>query len=272
MTDEDVTKPFVDAIANIRETTKWLLAVLGAIFAAMLGGFQLSALGFSRPTTVSPAIGIALGLVLLVIAVALALALRVMVGAGMSVEELLHDWRLCRVRRYLQTHWAVPVAEGEDPVEASILWQRNLLQEVNAGNRARDDPEFISNSQLLQKLLAIAAWRVALARFAHLKVTMLFLLPVAATAAMVVGTHAEPKSDSAKALDTPLVVTIPIDPANSAVLSQGGVVSGCIAGNTPVLIYRESPSGVSEGYTFPSQSCPQRRLLVLDRQRILKVL
>jgi len=206
MAEQDLTKLCGEEIDNIREVTKWLLAALGAVFAAMMSGFQLRALGFVQSASVSPATWVALGLVVGVIATAVALALRVMVGEGTTTERLLHAATYKSARSYIQANLTHGGAQ-ENLLEKLILEQRNLAQRVSGGRLPCDDPEFVAKSEWVQTLLAVAGWRATLSLFKRLKVTMLLLLPVAAAAAIMVGV--EQKTEAAKAPGTPVMIIIP---------------------------------------------------------------
>jgi hypothetical protein len=71
MPDADRLKGYVDAVANIKDTAKWIIAALGAIFTVLLGGIQLNAFGFARPGGPSFWVLVALGISLAAVAAAL---------------------------------------------------------------------------------------------------------------------------------------------------------------------------------------------------------
>lgn len=60
--------------------------------------------------------------------------------------------------------------------------------------------------------------------------------------------------------------------ADYEVLRAAGLPTNCIGPELAVLLYRETSLGVSEAATFPTYSCPSRRIVILDRKRVIKAL
>lgn len=102
MPDQDENKPYLDAIANLRETTKWIIASAAGLAAFIVGSNPLSGLGdlaFGRRWEV--AAGCAALAILLTVGV-LALGVRVLSwSTAVQLRGLVNERRYKRHRRYL---------------------------------------------------------------------------------------------------------------------------------------------------------------------------
>jgi hypothetical protein len=264
-------KSITDAIATVKDTTKWIIAALGAVLSIMLGGIQLNAVGFARPDGPGLWVWLALMAVAAVVVATLWLGVHVLVSGGVALDELLTDRRFKPARDYLNQRWAYQYAGHDDVLGYVAGLHRQLAPRVAAGTLPADDPTYVKCVMRLTEATHIAGWRMTLVRFNRMVWAFRALVPVAVAAAVVMASHSAPAGDG-KPLDPPQPVRLTPSLADAAVLAQAGIAAACRGPVLNLLVYQENAAGIGQAVGFPDPSCPPVRLLLLDRKSVLRVL
>ena len=274
MSEESPIQPFVDAISNIKDTAKWLVAALGAVLAVMLGGVQLNAFGFSDPSGVNPLVWGALAITVAAIVCSLYLAVEVLVSDGVSLDALKAAPPKEGARALINKQWSyLPSKTGDQFGDLVTEFEALATKQAKSGLDDKEEKEFQADVTLLKVAVNIANWQQTLKRFKRLRWSMLALVPVISAAAAILASAAQPSREDGKALDVPIEATLPATAENLDALIAAGWTSACTKrGDFPVLIYKEYLPGIGEAATHSTAGCRQLRVVVIDRKRILKVL
>jgi hypothetical protein len=270
--DSGAVKAYTDAIANIKDTAKWMIAALGGIFAVMLGGIQFNAFGFAQPGGAGFWVWFALVIALSAVVLALWLAGAVLVSEGIALDQLMREQRYLAIRNYINSRWAHLYPGQNDVLERLVALIQTQLAEVQDGTRAADDGDYLLSIQRLNEAVYIASWRAALARFKRLKLSFIAIVPTAAAAALIMASHAHSPSAEGKTLDVPEAVRLTLNAADRTTLTTAGIPESCVGPLLWVLVYRNAGAGVDEAATFASDACPSRRVIILDRARVIKAM
>jgi hypothetical protein len=275
MAEGSPTQPYVDAINNIKDTTKWLVASLGAVLAVMLGGIQLNALGFAEASAASVSLWAALAATILAVVVALYLAVAVLVSEGISLSRLKTDPALEAARAFINKEWSHLSSTTRDPFGDLVQDFEALgTKSTKQGLTKAEEQELADAKAHVEVAVYIARWQQVLRRFKRLRNAMLFLVPVVSVASVVMAAAAKPEGENGTELDPPVVVALPATTDNVQTLTTAGWGAACMSASAvPVLLYKEYAAGVSLAATTQATTqCQQLRLVLLDRVRIVKVL
>jgi hypothetical protein len=274
MAEDDPTKAYVDAIANIKDTAKWFIASFGAVLAVMLGGIQLNAFGFSYPSGIKLPVWGSLIFTIGAVVWSLYLAVDVLVSEGVSLDQLRNEPAFASIRAFINRQWSYLPSKKGDPFDDLVQEFEKLGKKRTASGLSQsEEEEFNDCVTHLKVAVYIARWRQTLDRFVWLRNSTLLLVPVASISAAIMASAAQPSRESGKALDKPIEAALPATPDNIATLTAGGWTSVCAStASIPILIYKEYLPGVAEAATYPNVGCKQLHLVVMDRARILKVL
>jgi hypothetical protein len=271
MADSDATTRYSAAVANIADTTKWILATLGAVFAVLLGGVQLNGLGFAHPERVPLIVWVAVVVAFFVVMVALYLAITILVSDGVTLNQLVTERRYRKAREYLNHEWRSYYPDATDPLGNLYLQYKAFLLEIRSGTRRSDDPDYLTSITRLQDAVSAASWRMALVRFGRLKLALLCLVPAALLSALALVSQSGTLKDNQGAVAIPIALDLKLDSDDRALFRKKGWPAACASSDLLMLVYAETSTGVADAATFPSAGCPARHLLLLDRKTILKV-
>jgi hypothetical protein len=178
--------PFEVSVANIRDTVKWLIASIGAIFVTLLAGVQFNHVPFATDPTVRWAgAAAALGVM-----ITFGLAIRTLVGGAVSFPELAHAWRLGPTRRYLNRNWGGSKSSDIFERFSTRFEEKNLrfAKKTLAGT----DPAYVEDKARAAHLTRIAHWHIVKCRFNLLAWAMLLVVPVELAAAGVMFSRPDP--------------------------------------------------------------------------------
>jgi hypothetical protein len=182
------------AVTNLRETVKWLVGSIGAIFVILLAGIQFGDIPFATDRRALAA-GAVAGLSLMV---TFGLAIATLVGGSVSFHDLMTKRiRLGPTRRFINRTWAG--SPDADPLEELNAQLATLKARAAAGTIAKSDPAFVSPHAHARFLAAVARWHIVRTRFYLLVVAMMLLIPVELIAAGIM-VSARPPEDSEKSL------------------------------------------------------------------------
>lgn len=189
------------SITNIRDTVKWLIGSIGAVFVTLLAGIQFSDVPFAS-SPFAAAAGIAAGLG---ITITFGLAIRTLVGGSLSFRDLATMPRFRSTRRFINQVWADPPGSPQlDRLWAEL--QRKDRQFKN-GQIGETDVHYVHVNTVADDLLRMAKWHVVKARFKQLAIAMMLLIPIELVAAGVMFSAPGPKST-----DTTLTIKLHSDP------------------------------------------------------------
>jgi hypothetical protein len=168
-----------NAVDNIRETAKWLMASIGAAFVVLLAGVQINKVPFlSDPLIAGAGSVAAAGLM-----IALNQTVRVLVSEGLSFRELACHSAFGRERAFLNKVWTG--ADGDVEFKRFCEALDKADADYKAGVIAADDPTRIELNNLADELLAAATWHVSKRRFFRLKWIVVLLVPIELVAANI---------------------------------------------------------------------------------------
>jgi len=166
------TDPHYVAIVNMRDTAKWLIGSVGAVFVVLLAGVQFSRAPFaSDPVVVSAAVAAVSGVMITFI-----LAIRTLAGGGFPFRDLATKRSFRSTRRYINEAWAE--RKGSDQVK--LLWETLCKEddEIRAGTIDEADPYYMRISARVDEVLAIARWYDVKGRFKVLVIAIMILIPL----------------------------------------------------------------------------------------------
>jgi hypothetical protein len=171
--------PYDAAVLNIRETVKWLIGSIGAVFVTLLAGVQFNGVPFATDGAALAA-GIAAGVSLMI---TFALAIRTLVGGSVSFEGLMTEARLWPTRRFINRTW------GGLPEKNLLLVLDNALKEkdalILAGTLGRNDPDYKDLNERAGLSMRVARWHIVKWRFNLLVGAMMLLIPIELAAASI---------------------------------------------------------------------------------------
>jgi|GEM_PF-4663454 len=174
------------AIANIRDTVKWLIGSIGAVFVTLLAGVQFNHVPFTTDCTTA-AVGIVAALGIMI---TFGLAIRTLVGPGMGFRELATKPRFKSTRRFINHEWAdPPESEQFERLWAAVQKKDGQLK---AKQIAATDPYYVSINALADELLRMAKWHVVKWWFNLLVGAMVLLIPIELGAAAFMFSRPEP--------------------------------------------------------------------------------
>lgn len=184
----DRASRFDAAVVNLRETAKWLVGSIGAVFVTLLAGVQFNDVPFSTNEGARMA-GIVAVLSLMI---TFALAISTLVGGSVSFDELATKCRFKYARKFIERTW--------DPAETGTLARltRQLTEKralIAQGKITSDDAGYKRLHELSQLMAAIARWRVVRWRFGLLVTAMALLIPIELVAAAIM--FASPEDEEA---------------------------------------------------------------------------
>ena len=165
------------AIANMRDTAKWFIGSIGAVFVVLLAGIQFGDVPFlSNPWAAGAGI-VAVGGVML----AFGLAIGVLTGGSMSFHELKTEARLRPQRDFIDAvrdkpGWFATFSAGLKAAD----------EQVEQGKLSATDADYVAKGKHAEKLLSAAKWHVIKSRFGRLVIVMMMLIPVELGAAAII--------------------------------------------------------------------------------------
>jgi hypothetical protein len=263
MSDQDENKPYVDAIANLRDTAKWIISSSAALGALILGGTSLNGLGALDPglrlflAVASSLISIVLvGLIMI-------LAVRVISSTtGISFGDLVTDRRYCRHRQYIENYVLVSL----QPEFQTFARLRNAFDAGRAALPAGADA-FLVCQRYVMLTLTIAKWLEVGYRFRTMMIGFVAsLVPILICVYGFIWA-ANPPKEIGKDLERPLVEAVAFPDEQLATLKAAGFALNCLRPTMGVLIYKERPADVVEAYSLPATNgsppvtCPVRKLV-----------
>ncbi|HLH91524.1 MAG TPA: hypothetical protein VKX28_23990 [Xanthobacteraceae bacterium] len=251
MPDEDPNKRFGDARATLRETSKWIVTILGATVVLVIGGGLVAKIA-DLDTTQRFIAAAALVALTLFCLWPLRDALKVIANKLASFDEMvrLPDYEQARAD---VDHWIA----GQYP--AAIGTMGRLHHRYVELTRIVNDPaipELLRNdaeSELdelqprIKEVMELANTQFLRLRFEKLEKTTIWVLPGIGFALFIflVSTHKEDATE--KLLRKPIVMSIPWSTDVEGVLKAAGMSEKCYAKVRPRLLQISEMSGLRAG-------------------------
>ena len=151
--------PFDAAVTNLRETTKWLIASIGAMFVTVLAGVQFNRVPLLSDTTAMFAGIAAAGGVM----IAFGLAIATLTGGTVAFPDLVAKKRFKAARRYINENWGG--SPDSDQIERIGRAIADKDEKVRAKTLSASDPDYVAINARATELQRIARWYVVRARF-----------------------------------------------------------------------------------------------------------
>ncbi len=253
------SRPYNDAISNLRDTTKWIVSSSAALAALIVGGNSLSgigALGFGGRLWL--AIGSSL-LSILLIGALLWQAVEVLSSTrGVALSELVANSRYKKHRCYLDKNF-VPYLPSVTPD------LRTLQAEYDRLRRQPTEPGFPVYQRYVFLILTVTKWLDTTFRFKRLLWSFVGILPIVLVCTYLFIWAANPPKDIGKDLDIPVTMEMHVSDADLGTFDAAGLPQKCVRPVLGVILTREEPANLSDGVTVPSPGCPSHRIVVNAR-------
>lgn len=272
MTTAESAKPYGDAIANLRETTKWIVSSLAGTAGLLLGGSVLTGLGSLEVHDNRFCVAMTgIAVFLLFAAIIFALAVNVLVSRTMVLPELATEPGYLPHRTEID-RWLHNLYPPAHPSLMAINTELTTAQKARATAIAVHDDAAQTAAEtritaispiVLQALLLGGLYDVRV-RFVRLCWSLLLVVPMAAGALAYLWAI-NPGKDSAKDLSPAFVAAL--SPAEKESLVGAGVEQKCLPTN--VLWLKERPAGILDGMTLPPAGCQPARVLRLEKDRLV---
>lgn len=172
------------AVANLRETAKWLVGSIGAVFVTLLAGIQFNDVPFAT----DEAARIAGVVAVISLMITFALAIATLVGGSVSFDELSTKGRFKYARRFIKRTWDPAQPDTFARLVRQLTKKRDLIAQ---GKISSEDARYQRLHQLSLVMAAIARWRVVRWRFGLLVTAMMLLIPIELFAAAIMFARSE---------------------------------------------------------------------------------
>ena len=270
MPDQDPNKPYIDAIANLRDTAKWIVSSAAALAVLILGGTSLNSIGSLDPGW---RLYLAMGSSLLSVVLAgliMAMAVRVMTAtAGINFDVLRTKCRYRRHRQYIESFVLGPQSQ---PEFRTLEAMQDTYRTAEAKYRADPGDASLKKAfevchQYVMLVVNAGRWRDVTYRFQTMTIVFVVASVVILVLIYAFIWAANPPKDIGNVLDKPLVEKIAFPDTQLGTLESAGLALNCLRPALHVLIYKERPANVVEAYTLPdntplpSVTCPVRKLV-----------
>jgi hypothetical protein len=263
MPDRDENQPYLDAVANLRDTAKWIMSSSAALAVLILGGTSLNGLG-------SLEFGLRLWLEIgssvvsiAFVALIMAMAVRVLASTkGINIDALATEREFARHRQYLDSE----VLKYLLAPYQTLVVLRDTYNMRRAALPNGSDAFQICNGYVTYAL-TVAKWLDVTYRFRAMNRVFIVSLVFILIAMYAFIWAANPPKDIGKDLERPLAaqVAFPVDGVDA--LRAAGFAQNCVQPTLHVLIYKERPANIVEAYTLPDKSpmpsvtCPIRKIV-----------
>jgi hypothetical protein len=189
MADTSTSKEVYDAaVTNMRDTVKWLIGSIGAVFVTVLAGVQFNDVAFATDrTAVGAAVVAAAGVM-----IAFMCAIATLVGGSVAFHDLATARRFKGTRRFINRIWGGSKESGR--VEAFVAALAAMDRKVRDKQLLSTDDQYVASNARADELICIARWHVVRWRFGLLVVAMIVLIPLELIATGIM--FSRPKADS----------------------------------------------------------------------------
>ena len=277
MDRSDPNQHLIDARTNLRDTAKWIVAILGAFVVFLVGTGSLSNIGALD----SPQLGVALvaiAAVGLLAGLPFLLGLNIIASRILSFEEMAMSPKFAGARENVDL-WLGPQYPTQPPINGvRLLFERAAIvtQQSRAGTaaqKAQADLELKELEPRVHEVIELCNTEHLRLKFEEFRNSLFVCLALIGVASVIFSFAANPNKATEKPIEKPYLVRIAWMASDEAALVGAGLKESCFSQSHPSIVVLSAMEGLRAGaLAVPaaiSEACKPVRIILNNEGRLV---